>query len=177
MIGRTIGNYQILGSIGSGGMGDLYRARDVVLGREIAIKFPTAELARRESALKRFEREARAIAALNHPNIVTIHDIGESGGASFIAMEMVEGQTLREVLVEGSVPAKRLLAIAAQVAAGLAKAHGAGIVHRDLKPENIMVTRDGLVKVLDFGLAKLTQVEEKVTHKTRAGSVAARKPI
>ena len=164
--GTRLGPYEILGQIGAGGMGEVYRARDTRLGREVAVKVLPAAVSSDPDRLKRFEKEARSASALNHPNIVTIHDIGESGGASFIAMEVVEGQTLREVLAEGSVAPKRLLAIAAQVADGLAKAHGAGIVHRDLKPENVMVTRDGLVKILDFGLAKLTQPEDsnRATH-------------
>jgi serine/threonine protein kinase/tetratricopeptide (TPR) repeat protein len=141
-------------------MGEVYRARDTRLGREVAIKVLPAELSSNPERLKRFEKEARSASSLNHPNIVTVYDIGESGGASFIAMEVVDGQTLRDILAEGALPPKRLLAIAAQVADGLAKAHGAGIVHRDLKPENVMVTRDGLVKILDFGLAKLTQPED-----------------
>ncbi len=108
------------------------------------------------SRLKRFEKEARAASGLNHPNIVTIYDIGSSDGRSWIAMELVEGRTLRELLVEGALPPKRLLPIGTQVAEGLAQAHEAGIVHRDLKPENVMVTKEGRVKILDFGLAKLT---------------------
>jgi Tol biopolymer transport system component/predicted Ser/Thr protein kinase len=164
--GTRLGPYEILGQIGAGGMGEVYRARDTRLGREVAIKVLPAAVSSDPERLKRFEKEARSASALNHPNIVTIHDIGESAGTSFIAMEMVEGQTLREVLEEGAVSAKRLLAIAAQVTGGLAKAHGAGIVHRDLKPENVMVTRDGLVKILDFGVAKLTQPEDpsRATH-------------
>ena len=157
--GTRLGPYEILSPLGAGGMGEVYRARDTRLGREVAIKvLPAAESADPER-LKRFETEARSASSLNHPNIVTIHDIGESDGISFIAMEIVDGQTLRELVTEGALPAKRLLAIAAQVADGLAKAHGARIVHRDLKPENIMVTREGLVKILDFGLVKLTQPE------------------
>jgi Tol biopolymer transport system component/predicted Ser/Thr protein kinase len=158
--GTRLGPYEILAPLGAGGMGEVYRARDPRLGREVAVKVLPAAVSSDPDRLKRFEKEARSASALNHPNIVTIHDIGESGGTSYIAMEMVDGQTLREVLAEGALPPKRLLAIAAQVADGLAKAHGAGIVHRDLKPENIMVTKDGFVKILDFGLAKLTQPED-----------------
>jgi Tol biopolymer transport system component len=158
--GTRLGPYEILGQIGAGGMGEVYRARDARLGREVAVKVLPAVVSSDPERLRRFETEARSASALNHPNIVTIHDIGESGGTSYIAMEMVDGQTLRELLAEGAIPAKRLLAIAAQVADGLAKAHGAGIVHRDLKPENVMVTKDGFVKILDFGLAKLTQPED-----------------
>ncbi len=158
--GTRLGPYEILAPLGAGGMGEVYRARDGRLGREVAIKVLPAAVSSDPERLKRFEKEARSASALNHPNIVTIHDIGESSGTSYIAMEMVDGQTLRELLAEGAIPAKRLLAIAAQVADGLAKAHGAGIVHRDLKPENVMVTRDGFVKILDFGLAKLTQPDD-----------------
>ena len=136
-------------------MGEVYRARDTRLSRDVAIKVLPAELASDAGRLKRFEKEARAASALNHPNIVTIHDIGTSESCSYIAMELVAGKTLRELLFAGPLPVKRLLQIAAQIAEGLAKAHEAGIVHRDLKPENVMVTRDGLVKILDFGLAKL----------------------
>ena len=158
--GTRLGPYQIQAPLGAGGMGEVYRARDTRLGRDVAIKVLPPSLSVDTDRLRRFETEARSASSLNHPNIVTIHDIGESGGTSFIAMEMVDGQTLRELLAEGPLPMKRLQAIAAQVADGLAKAHGAGIVHRDLKPENVMVTRDGFVKILDFGLAKLTQPEE-----------------
>jgi eukaryotic-like serine/threonine-protein kinase len=158
--GTRLGPYEILAPLGAGGMGEVYRARDTRLGRELAVKVLPSALASDAERLKRFEKEARSASALNHPNIVTIHDIGESDGTSFIAMEMVDGQTLREILAEGALPTKRLLPIAAQVADGLAKAHGAGIVHRDLKPENVMVTKDGFVKILDFGLAKLTQPED-----------------
>jgi serine/threonine protein kinase len=157
-------------------MGEVYRARDTRLGRDVAIKVLPAALAGDTDRLKRFETEARAASSLNHPNIVTIHDIGESRGTSFIAMEMVDGQTLRELLADGPVATKRLLAVAAQVADGLAKAHEAGIVHRDLKPENVMVTRDGLVKILDFGLAKLTQRDdpaERTQAPTVSGATAA----
>jgi serine/threonine protein kinase/Tol biopolymer transport system component len=137
-------------------MGEVYRARDTRLAREVAIKVLPQEVSADSSRLKRFEREARAASALNHPNIVTIYDIGTTESVSWIAMERVEGRTLRELLVEEQLPLKRLLAIATQVADGLAQAHEAGIVHRDLKPENVMVTKEGRVKILDFGLAKLT---------------------
>ena len=136
-------------------MGQVYRARDPRLGREVAIKVLPAEWSSDPSRVKRFDQEARAASALNHPNIVTVYDTGSSNGVAWIAMEQVEGSTLRE-LVNGPLETKRLLAIATQVADGLARAHEAGIVHRDLKPENVMVTKDGLVKILDFGLAKLT---------------------
>jgi len=137
-------------------MGEVYRARDTRLGREVAVKVLPGEVASDSERLHRFEKEARAASALNHPNIVTIHDIGREGSVSYIAMELVEGITVRDLLAEGTPPIKKLLAVAAQTAEGLARAHEAGIVHRDLKPENLMITRDGFVKILDFGLAKLT---------------------
>ena len=137
-------------------MGEVYRARDTRLARDVAIKVLPESLACDQERLRRFEKEARSASALNHPNIVTIHDIGSEGGVSYIAMELVDGATLRELLATGPVPLKRLLQIAPQVAEGLARAHEAGIVHRDLKPENVMVKKDGLVKILDFGLAKLS---------------------
>jgi eukaryotic-like serine/threonine-protein kinase len=136
-------------------MGEVYRARDTRLGRDVAIKVLPEALASDGDRLSRFEQEARSASALNHPNIVTIYEVGAEGAVSFIAMELVQGKTLRELLAEGALPQKRLLAIGTQIADGLARAHEAGIVHRDLKPENLMVTREGLVKILDFGLAKL----------------------
>ncbi len=158
-VGSRLGPYEILSPLGAGGMGEVYRARDTRLGREVAVKVLPAGVSSDPERLKRFEKEARSASSLNHPNIVTVYDIGESSGTSWIAMELVEGETLREMLVAGPLPMTRLLPIAAQAADGLAKAHGAGIVHRDLKPENVMVTTDGFVKILDFGLAKLTQPE------------------
>ncbi len=174
--GARLGPYEILAPLGAGGMGEVYRARDARLGRDVAIKVLPAALAGDTDRLRRFETEARAASSLNHPNIVTIHDIGQAGGTSFIAMEMVDGQTLRELLADEPVATKRLQAVAAQVADGLAKAHEAGIVHRDLKPENVMVTRDGFVKILDFGLAKLTQPQEgdgRTHAPTMSGETAA----
>jgi Tol biopolymer transport system component len=138
-------------------MGEVYRARDPRLSREVAIKVLPQDFASDPVRLKRFEKEARSASALNHPNIVTVHDIGTTEGVSWIAMEKVEGETLRKVLMGGALPLRKLLPIAAQIADGLAKAHEAGVVHRDLKPENVMVSREGRVKILDFGLAKLTR--------------------
>ena len=154
--GTRLGPYEVQAPLGAGGMGEVYKARDTRLSREVAIKVLPAEVASDGSRLKRFEKEARATSALNHPNIVTIYDIGETGSTHWIAMERVEGKTLRETLFGGALPMRKLLPIAAQIADGLARAHEAGIVHRDLKPENVMLTKDGLVKILDFGLAKLT---------------------
>jgi Tol biopolymer transport system component/predicted Ser/Thr protein kinase len=153
--GTRLGSYELTTPIGAGGMGEVYRARDARLGREAAIKVLPADLAGDAERRARFEQEARAASALNHPNILTVYDIGDSDVGLYIAMEYVDGRTLRELVVSGPVPTRRLLPIAAQVADGLAKAHAAGIVHRDLKPENVMVNKDGFVKILDFGLAKL----------------------
>jgi Tol biopolymer transport system component/predicted Ser/Thr protein kinase len=158
VIGRSLAQYRITASIGAGGMGEVYRAADARLGREVAIKVLPAAMAADPERRQRFEQEARAASALNHPNILTVYDIGEADGTTYIAMELVEGKTLRElVAAEEALPTKRLLDIAVQTAEGLAKAHAAGIVHRDLKPENLMVSKDGYVKILDFGLAKLTE--------------------
>src|ERR1700693_5879239 len=157
--GTRLGAYEVLAPLGAGGMGEVWRARDTRLGREVAIKLLSEALASDRDRLSRFEQEARSASALNHPNIITIYEIGSIDSVSYIAMELVQGRTLRDLIVEGPLPARRLLALAAQIADALARAHEAGIVHRDLKPENLMVTRDGLVKVLDFGLAKLAQPE------------------
>ncbi len=170
--GTRLGPYEILGPLGAGGMGEVYRARDTRLGREVAIKVLPAALASDAERLKRFEREARAASSLNHPNIVTIYDIGSVDSVSYIAMELVVGGSLRAELAEGALPIRKLLQIGAQIAEGLAKAHAAGIVHRDLKPENVMVTEDGLVKILDFGLAKLTQPDSIGSGRTQAPTVS-----
>src|SRR5215470_16657733 len=153
--GSRVGPYEIVSSLGAGGMGEVYRARDTRLAREAAVKVLPGELAGDAERLGRFEREARSASALNHPNIITIYEVGSADSVSYIAMELVEGRTLREILASGPMPVRRLLPVAAQIADGLAKAHEAGIVHRDLKPENVMVNKDGFVKILDFGLAKL----------------------
>ena len=158
MIGRTLAQYRVTASIGAGGMGEVYRATDTRLGREVAIKVLPASMAGHPERRQRFEQEARSASALNHPNILTVYDVGETDGTTYIAMEFVDGKTLRELLASGeALPTKRLLDVAVQTAEGLAKAHSAGIVHRDLKPENLMVSKDGYVKILDFGLAKLTE--------------------
>jgi Tol biopolymer transport system component len=156
--GIRLGPYEILSPLGAGGMGEVYRARDSKLGREIAIKVLPGDVASDSARRQRFEQEARSASALNHPNILTIHDIAEADGTLYIAMELVEGKTLRELIASADpLPTKKLLDIAVQTAEGLSKAHAAGIVHRDLKPENLMVSKDGYVKILDFGLAKLTE--------------------
>ena len=152
--GVRLGPYEIVAPLGAGGMGEVYRARHLRLERDVAIKVLPADLASDPERRHRLEREARAASALNHPHIVTIHDIDEHDGQLYIAMELVEGRSLREALRAGAWPLGEVLALARQMADGLARAHGAGIVHRDLKPENVMVTGDGLVKIVDFGLAK-----------------------
>ena len=141
-------------------MGEVYRARDTRLGRDVAIKVLPEGLANDADRLRRFEQEARTIAALNHPNILGIHDIGAHDGAPFLVSEFLEGQTLRGKLASGPLPVRRAIEYALGIAVGLAAAHEKGIVHRDLKPENVFVTRDGRIKVLDFGLAKLVRPEE-----------------
>jgi predicted ATPase len=153
--GTQLGPYQIETLLGVGGMGEVYRARDARLGRVVAIKILPAELSLDNDRLDRFQREARSASALNHPNIVTIHDLGQDGSTHYIAMELIEGKTLRELLAAGPLPIRKTIEIATQIAEGLAKAHEAGIAHRDLKPENLMVSHDGFVKIFDFGLAKL----------------------
>src|SRR5688572_11547466 len=155
-VGQTIGPYKILKPLGRGGMGAVFLAEDAKLARRIALKVLPAEFTRDRDRVRRFEQEARAASALNHPNIVTIYDSGDSGDVHFIAMEFIDGVTLREKLARGRLKLGEALDIASQVASALAAAHSASIVHRDIKPENIVVRRDGYVKVLDFGLAKLT---------------------
>jgi serine/threonine protein kinase len=163
--GSRLGPYEILSPLGAGGMGEVYRARDTRLGREAAIKVLPSSLSDSPESLRRFEQEARAASALNHPNIVTVYEVGRADATSYIAMELVEGKTVRELAAPGPLSMKRALSIAAQAADGLAKAHAAGIVHRDLKPENLMVSSDGFVKILDFGLAKLVvPTPERVGH-------------
>ena len=159
-VGMRFGRYELLSRLGSGGMGEVFRARDHDLQRDVAIKFLPERFASDPVRLGRFSQEARAASSLNHPNIVTIHEIGETAGLPYLVMELVQGETLREVVIGRNLSPRRVLEIAAQLADGLAKAHGAGIVHRDLKPENVMVTGDGYVKILDFGLAKLLTSED-----------------
>src|SRR5580692_7480687 len=162
--GTKLGPYEIQSPLGAGGMGEVYRARDTRLGRDVAIKVLPEAPAHDADRLRRFEQEARTVAALNHPNILGIHDIGTHDGAPFLVSEFLEGQTLREKLVSGPMPARRAIEYALGIAQGLAAAHEKGIVHRDLKPENVFVTRDGRIKVLDFGLAKLVRPEENQEH-------------
>jgi serine/threonine protein kinase len=157
--GARLGAYEILGPLGAGGMGEVYRARDGRLHREVAIKVLPAAFAADPDRLLRFEQEARAAAALNHPNILAVHDLGQHEGAPFIVTELLEGMSLREVLQTGALPARKAIDYGVAIAQGLAAAHERGIVHRDIKPENVFLTADGRVKILDFGVAKLTQAE------------------
>ena len=152
--GTRLGPYEILAPLGAGGMGEVYRARDANLGRDVAVKVLPADLADNPEALSRFEREARAVAQLSHPNILAIHDFGRQGETAYAVMELLEGETLRARLEHGALPARKAADLAVQIAEGLAAAHEKGIVHRDLKPENVFVTHEGRVKLLDFGLAK-----------------------
>jgi serine/threonine protein kinase/tetratricopeptide (TPR) repeat protein len=158
-IGTRLGPYEIVCPLGAGGMGEVYRARDVRLGRMVAHKTLPEHLAQNASALARFEREARAVAALSHSNILAVHDVGSDGGTRYVAMELLEGQTLRDLLVEGRLAWPRAAEVATAVADGLAAAHARGVVHRDLKPANLFVTTEGQIKILDFGLAR-TGVED-----------------
>src|SRR5687767_8547250 len=153
----NLSHYRIIKKIGAGGMGEVYLAQDTKLDRKVALKILRADVASNRERMERFVREAKSAAALNHPNIATIHEIGESEGVNFIAMEFIDGVTLREKIHLERTELKKLLRWLQHTAEGLAKAHAAGIVHRDLKPDNIMVTRDDYAKVLDFGLAKLIE--------------------
>jgi len=151
-----LGPYEIVSSLGAGGMGEVYRARDESLGREVAIKVLPIELASDQDRLRRFEQEARAAAALNHPNILAVYGFSTTEEhAPYLIAELLQGQTLPERLQEGEIPVRKAVEFALQMTRGLAAAHARGIVHRDLKPENLFLTRDGVVKILDFGLAKL----------------------
>src|SRR5215510_1365708 len=155
--GTRLGRYEIRSKIGKGGMGEVYLAEDTRLHRRVALKVLPAELASNQVRMRRFQQEATAAAALSHPNIAQIFEIAEDRGTHFIAMEFVDGQTLRQEIHRERTALRKLLRYLQQVAEGLAKAHAAGIVHRDLKPDNVMITRDGYAKILDFGLAKLTE--------------------
>ena len=164
LVGELVGHYRIESLIGVGGMGEVYLARDELLGRKVALKFLPQSLTEDEAQLNRLEHEARTASALNHPNILTVHEIGIDGRRHFIATEFIEGETLRAVLTRGKLDLRDALNIAIQVGSALAAAHKSGVLHRDIKPENIMLRPDGYVKVLDFGIAKLAEQKEPASH-------------
>ena len=164
--GSAVGRYRIDALIGAGGMGQVYRARDPSIERDVAIKVLPADYAADAERLRRFEQEAHASGALNHPNVLTLYDVGTADGRPYLVMELLDGETLRDCVGRGAMPAARACEIAAAIARGLAAAHARGIVHRDLKPENVMVTRDGRVKILDFGIAKLRVRDPNLDQRT-----------
>ncbi len=172
--GARLGPYEILSLIGAGGMGEVYRARDDRLGRDVAIKVLPPRFAEQPDRVRRFEREARLIGALNHPNILAVYDVGTHQGTAYLVSELLDGETLRKRLAAGALPSRKAVAYAIQTSRGLAAAHGKGISHRDLKPENLFVTRDGLVKILDFGLAKAA--EAPVAGETAATAAEGTEP-
>src|SRR5438093_5034878 len=157
--GTRLGPYEILAPIGAGGMGEVYRARDERLRRDVAVKVLPSTFSADDDRLRRFEQEAQAAGGLNHPNITAVYDLGSHEGAPYIVTELLEGETLRARLSGGAIAVRKALDYAGQITRGLAAAHEKGIIHRDLKPENLFLTNDGRVKILDFGLAKLTQNE------------------
>src|SRR5438034_278077 len=161
--GAKLGPYEIQSPLGAGGMGEVYRARDTRLGRDVALKILPESFAREGDRLHRFEQEARAVATLNHPNILAIFDTGQDNGSPYLVSELLEGETLRADLDAGVLPQRKTIEYGVQIAQGLAAAHEKGIVHRDLKPENIFVNKDGRIKILDFGLAKLAQKASAAT--------------
>ena len=159
MIGQTISHYKITEKIGEGGMGEVYRAEDTTLRREVAIKVLPEQFTQDAERLARFEREAQLLASLNHPNIAAIHGLEKADGVRFLVLELVEGETLAQRLIRGPLPVEEALEVCRQMAEGLESAHESGIVHRDLKPANVNLTPEGKVKVLDFGLAKASEPE------------------
>ena len=174
--GIKLGPYEIVAPLGAGGMGEVYRARDTRLGRDVAVKVLPAAYASDPERRARFESEARAVAALSHPNILALHDIGVEAQTAYVVMELLDGETLRERLVGGPLAAARAIAIAIPIARGLAAAHDRGIIHRDLKPENVMLTADGFVKLLDFGLARRALVEGSASHSVAPTVAASTEP-
>jgi serine/threonine protein kinase len=166
-----LGNYEILGPLGTGGMGEVYRARDQRLGRDVAVKVLPEAVGASPDRLARFEREARTVAGLNHPNIVVLHSIEDEGGIRFLTMELVEGQVLSRLITAGGLPLSRILEISIPLTDALVAAHERGVIHRDLKPGNVMVTRKGRVKVLDFGLAKAAERDATPEDETLAPTV------
>ena len=157
--GTKLGTYEIISALGAGGMGEVYRARDARLGRDVAIKIMPASVAGDPDRLARFEREAQAVASLSHPNIVAVFEFGTQAGAPYVVMELLEGETLRERLGSGQLPVRKAIEVATQIARGLAAAHDRNLIHRDLKPENVFLLQDGQVKILDFGLARAIEAQ------------------
>ncbi|MGH9905124.1 MAG: serine/threonine-protein kinase, partial [Pyrinomonadaceae bacterium] len=157
--GTRLGPYEVIAPLGAGGMGEVYRARDTRLGRDVAVKVLPSTFSSDQDRLHRFEQEACAAGALNHPNILIVHDIGTHERSPYVVSELLEGETLRQRTSGGALAQRRVLDYALQIAQGLAAAHEKGIIHRDLKPDNIFITKDGRIKILDFGLAKLTQTD------------------
>ena len=171
MVGKTVSHYRIRKKLGAGGMGEVYRANDERMGRDVAVKVLPKDVSDDVERLARFDREARTLAALSHPNILAIYDVGAEGGVAYLVTELLEGETLRQRLTRERLPWRRSVEIAVSVAEGLAAAHGKGIIHRDIRPENVFLTEDGQVKVLDFGLARLG-----VSRAATAGSTTVSKP-
>jgi eukaryotic-like serine/threonine-protein kinase len=174
--GTRVGPYEVRSLLGAGGMGEVFLAHDERLRRDVAIKVLPAQFSTDPDRLRRFESEARAASQLNHPNILTVFDVGTDNGQPYVVSERLEGETLRDRLVRGPVGEREALEWARQVARGLAAAHGRGIVHRDLKPENLFLTRDGHVKILDFGLAKLSSDGEDGGSQTKVQTTYATEP-
>ena len=174
--GTKLGPYEVVAPLGAGGMGEVWRAHDPRLSRDVALKVLPDSVAQDVTFLARFQAEARAASALNHPNIVTVYDVGQHDGHAYISMELLEGKSLRAVLDAGAPPLRRTLQIASQIADGLAAAHAKGIVHRDLKPENVIVTKDGVAKVLDFGLAKTSPLAASADDETVSAAAPATTP-
>src|SRR6266581_9110093 len=168
MIGTSLNQYRITASIGAGGMGEVFRAQDTRLHRDVAVKVLPKDFVADADRLRRFEQEVKTLATLNHPNVLTIHDAGVHEGVPYLVTELLEGKTLREEMNGVALPVRKATDYALQIAHGLAAAHGKGIIHRDLKPENIFVTEDGRVKILDFGLAKLKENPKSVIRNPKS---------
>ncbi len=171
MIGKTLSHYKVIEKIGQGGMGEVYRAEDTNLSREVAIKVLPEQFTQDPQRLARFEREAKLLASLNHPNIAAIHSFEHSDEVHFLVLELVPGETLQERVAKGPVPVEEALEICRQIAEGVEAAHEKGVIHRDLKPANVKVTPEGKVKILDFGLAKAFEAETPFTYISKSASL------